>query len=138
MLYGNVGSETPSHVRRHFGKTFHNGKCPIDDGDQTGAEQLRQMSGQPHLLSLPRRTHQAKQLGDRAGPESGHPEPSDIGVGWLDPVVAGDEPHRDGGADLCGRANQSTCGPHGAVDRRTILATRRCSGSHVVNNYKYY
>jgi hypothetical protein len=42
---GEIRWKSPPHLDRYFGKKFHNGEISIDDCDETGAEQLGEMSG---------------------------------------------------------------------------------------------
>ena len=132
-----IGSESPAHLLWNLRDVIGYGEYTVDDSYQAGTEQMWQVPGQPHLFPLPGGIHQAKQLCHCAGPQCGHPEPSNIWVGGAETAVSADETHRDSWSDSGCGTEPSTRVSRGTTDRRTILATRRCIGSHTRDTYKY-
>lgn len=97
---------------------------------------MREISGQPHLLPLSGSADQAEQFGDGAGTKGGHPELAYVSIGRIYALCYFDQADGNGRAYTGCWTERGTCMPHGASDRRTILATCRCSGSHTVDTYK--
>ena len=131
-----VRGESPPHLDRDRGDSILHGETSFDDANETGSEQLGEMSGQPHILPLPGCADQTEKLGDGTGTERGHPEPADVGIRRGDASLRGDESDRDRRTDAGGGSERSTHMPHGTIGWRTILATCGCSGSHTRETYK--
>ena len=131
VLGPEAGWESPTHLNRYDRDVIehHQPRCLCLD--QADAKQDREGSGQPHPLPLLARPNQAKQLGNGARADCGHPEPPHIGVRGLEPTETRLQPDRDHRPDPRRRPDRSARRPHGAQMRRTSsLATPGHFGSH--------